>query len=143
MRLRPQTYAFTAVTQDRLRIFQRTTNADLFLQTVLRYRDNGRFLLHGYVIMPDHIHILITPTESIEKTAQLIKGGFSFAVRKQYPGAIWQNGYHAHRVVDEADYANQLRYIANNPVRRNLQDYRYVYTAGDVMLDPPPLGYGG
>jgi putative transposase len=144
MRIRLQTYALTAVAYNRMRLFQRTVNADLFLATVLRYRDTERLLLHGYVIMPDHIHVLITPTESIEKTAQLIKGGFSFAVRKQYAGEVWQNGYHAHRVVSDEDYANQLRYIASNPKKRNFRDYAFVHTTGNVRLDPPPSqGPGG
>ena len=40
---------------------------------------------------------------AIERCAQLIKGGFSFAIRKDFPGEIWQDGYHAHRVADEED----------------------------------------
>jgi putative transposase len=140
MRLKPQTYALTAVTCNRLCIFQRTTVADLFLSTVLRYREQGRFALHGYAIMPDHVHLLLTPAESIEKTAQLVKGGFSFAVRELYKGEIWQSGYHAHRITDDADYANQLRYIANNPVRKNFIGYSYVHTSGMVTLDAYPGG---
>ena len=84
MRLKPQTYAITAIAHERRRIFQRATNAELLIATILRYRDGGRFLLHGLVVMPDHLHVLLSPSESIEKTAQLIKGGFSFAVRKQH-----------------------------------------------------------
>jgi putative transposase len=138
MRLRPQTYALTSVTHERKYIFRHAAYAELMLATILRYRDAGRFLLHGYVIMPDHIHVLLAPTESIEKTAQLIKGGFSFAVRKQYPGEVWQAGYHAHRVTDDEDYANQLRYIASNPSRGNLREHPYVHTTGTVRLDAPP-----
>ena len=42
--------------------------------------------------MPDHIHVLLTPAadQTVEGCAQLIKGGFSFAVRKEYAGEIWQ-----------------------------------------------------
>jgi len=120
MRLNPQTYALTAVTFDRLRIFQRTANADLLIQTLLRHRNNKRFLLHAFVVMPDHLHVLLTPAESIAKTAQLIKGGFSFAVRKQYTDEVWQPGYFAHRVTDQDDYTAQIGYIANNPARKRL-----------------------
>jgi len=74
MRLHPQTYAFTAISHERRRIFQRTANAELLIATIFRYRDQSRFLLHGFVVMPDHMHVLLTPEESIEKTAQLIKG---------------------------------------------------------------------
>ncbi len=140
MRLNPQTYALTTVTSERRRIFQRTAHAELLISTLTRYRDQNRFLLHGFVVMPDHIHVLLTPTESIEKAAQLIKGGYSFAVRKQYIGKVWQPSYHAHRVTDPEDYNNQLLYIANNPTRKNYSSYPYVHTNANVPLDsPPPL----
>lgn len=140
MRLKPQTYALTAVTFER-RIFQRKANANLMIVTILRYRKQTRFLLHGFVVMPDHLHVLLSPTESIEKTAQLIKGGFSFAIRKQFAGEVWQPGYFAHRVTDADDYAAQLAYIAANPSRKHYEAYPYVHTTGSWQLDPAPLPY--
>ena len=138
MRLNPQTYALTAVTFERRRLFQRIANAELMIATLLRYRDAGNFLLHGFVVMPDHLHVLLTPAESVEKTAMLIKGGFSFAVRKQYAGDVWQDGYFAHRVTDDDDYRNQLTYIANNPLRKGYVDYPWVHSTGAWRLDEPP-----
>ncbi len=105
---------------------------------MLRHRDNERFLLHGFVVMPDHLHILLTPAESIEKTAQLIKGGFSFAIRQQFTGEVWQAGYFAHRVTDADDYAAQTVYIANNPLRKGYLDYPHVHTTGAWPLDQAP-----
>jgi putative transposase len=139
MRRKPQTYALTAATHNR-RIFQRSTLAELLITTLFRYRDAGRFHLHGFVVMPDHIHVLLTPApdHTIERCAQLIKGGFSFAARKEFAGEIWQEGYHAHRLTDTNDLQNQLRYIAENPQRVHLTGYPYVHTAGQYSLDPPP-----
>ncbi|SNS28710.1 putative transposase [Granulicella rosea] len=138
MRQRPQTYALTAVSHQRRQTFQRAANAELLIDTLFRYRDQGRYLLHGFVVMPDHLHVLATPEEPIEKMAQLIKGGYSFAMRKQYPGEVWQTGYHAHRVTDGEDYRNQLSYITNNPVKRRLVDYPYVHTRFMDRIDPTP-----
>ena len=78
MRLKPQTYALTALTHQRRRIFQRTTNAELFIATLFRYRDSGKFHLHAFAVMPDHVHVLLTPApdQTIDRCAQLIKGGF-------------------------------------------------------------------
>lgn len=50
--------------------------------------------------MPDRIHCILTPKESIERSAQLVKGGLSFVLRKLYQGEIWQDGYHEHRIRD-------------------------------------------
>lgn len=142
MRLKPQTYALTAVTHQRRTLFQRAFMAELFLATIFRYRDAGKFKLHGFVAMPDHVHILLTPApdQTIERCAQLIKGGFSFSARKYCAGEIWQDSYHAHRVVDHEDFRNQLLYIANNPLRRRFTDFPYVHThrAYASSLDIPP-----
>ena len=142
MRLKPQTYALTAVAYQRRRVFQQTSIAELFIATLFRYRDSGKFQLHAFVVMPDHVHVLLTPApdQAIERCAQLIKGGFSFAVRKDYPGEVWQEGYHAHRVVDADDLRNQTLYILNNPVRKRLESYPHIHTAAPYAgrLDPTP-----
>jgi REP element-mobilizing transposase RayT len=79
MRQHPQTYAITAITHNRRRLFQRAETADRFIATLFRYRDAHRFLLHAFVVMPDHIHTILTPATdvTIERCVQLIKGGFS------------------------------------------------------------------
>ncbi|HEX3967821.1 MAG TPA: transposase [Edaphobacter sp.] len=136
-RLKPQTYAITILTHGRHRHFQRTANAELFIYTLTSYRDAGKFLLHGFVVMPDHIHTLMTPSESIAKAIQLIKGGYSHAVRQQSPGEIWHTGYHEHRIRDLQDFEAQKQYIANNPIRKGHTNYPHVHTANSVLLDPP------
>jgi putative transposase len=140
VRTKPETFSITVVTYQRRRVFQRNTTADIMLNTLLRYREQGRFQLHGFVVMPDHIHVLITPAQdhAIERRIQLIKGGFSFAIRKDFPGEIWQNGYHAHRITGVDDYHSQLRYIANNPSRKDLISYPHVHTIYPQHLDPIP-----
>jgi len=131
MRLKLQTYALTTVAYQRRPVFQRDAVAELLIATLSRYRDAGKFQLHAFVVMPDHVHVLITPAsdQAIEKCAQLIKGGFSFAARKQVTGEIWQEGYHAHRVTDGDDLRNQVLYIVNNPVRKGLVGYAHIHTA--------------
>jgi len=142
MRLKPQTYALTSVAHQRRRIFQRDAIAELFIATLFRYRDAGKFQLHAFVVMPDHVHILLTPAPdlAIERCAQLIKGGFSFAVRKEFAGEVWQEGYHAHRVVDSDDLRSQLSYILNNPEKDNLPEYAHIHaaTAYASRVDPLP-----
>ena len=136
--MRPETYALTAVAHQRRRLFQVTANADLLIATLFRYRDQNRFLLHGFAIMPEHIHVLLTPAETIERAVQMIKGGYSFAVRKQGPGEVWQSCYHAHRITSSEEYRNQLAYIADNPRQRDLADYPHVHTRYADRLDPAP-----
>ena len=143
MRLISQSYVLTAVTHQRHRVFQRDAIAELFIATLFRYRDTGKFHIHAFVVMPDHVHILLTPAPdiAIERCAQLIKGGFSFAVRKDLPSEIWQEGYHAHRILDEDDLRNQTFYILNNPAKKRLDSYSWVSssTAYAHRMDRPPM----
>jgi len=125
------TYAITISTFLQHRHFQHEANAELFLKTLLRYRHQGKFELHGFAIMSDHVHLLITPAldQSLPKCIQLIKGGYSFAARTLTQKEIWHTSYHEHRIRDYEDYDNQLRYIANNPPAAKLaSNYLYVHT---------------
>jgi putative transposase len=125
------------------RHFQMEANAELFLKTLLQYHQQRKFQLHGFAIMPDHVHLLITPgiDQSLAKCIQLIKGGYSFAARTLTQKEIWHSGYHEHRIRDFDDYSNQLRYIANNPPAAKLgPHYRYVHTRPEhaSSIDPCP-----
>jgi putative transposase len=141
IRQKQSTYTITISTFQQHRHFQRTANAELFIATLFRHRDQGRLQLHGFVVMPDHTHILITPAadQSTAKCVQYIKGGYSFAVRNQSPGEIWHAGYHDHRIRDADDFSNQLLYIAKNPLRKQYEDYPHVHTMYLDRIDPMPL----
>ncbi|HEV2645567.1 MAG TPA: transposase [Acidobacteriaceae bacterium] len=136
IRQKLSTYAVTISTFQQHRHFQKTANAELFIATLFRYRDQKKFLLHGFAVMPDHVHILITPAidQSTARCIQLIKGGYSHA--RHSPTPIWHSGHHDHRIRDEADFAAQLNYIANNPSRKNYLDYPHVHTSFLHLIDP-------
>ncbi len=76
-------FFITTVTAQRQPIFRREAAADLMIQTLAHYRDERKYLLHEFVIMPDHVHALITPSMeiSLERAMQFIKGGFSFRLK--------------------------------------------------------------
>jgi putative transposase len=140
IRQKQSTYAITISTFQQHRHFQRTANAELFISTLFQHRDNDRFLVHGFAVMPDHVHVLITPNmdQSTARCVQFIKGGYSFAVRQQSPGAVWHSGHHEHRVRNAEDFDNQLRYIANNPRRKQYEAYPHVHTNYLKQLDSRP-----
>ena len=116
---RPGTYFITTATHNRRRLFQVECNALLLLETIDHYR--ASYLLHAYVVMPDHVHLLITPTGiTIERTMQLIKGGFSHRLASKLP--VWQRGFTDHRIRDDADYNIRRNYIHQNPVEARLSD---------------------
>ncbi len=149
MRLAPQetrTYFVTAVTAERRSIFQVTANAELLKQTMLDYRNQGKFLLHAFVIMPDHFHALITPAPdvSLEKAMQFIKGGFSFRLRSRVD--VWMRRFNESQVSSEEKFMGFVHYVEENPVRRGLastpQEYPFG-SAASVPLDPMPAHLSG
>ena len=125
-----QTYFVTASTWQRRALFKNPQWAELFLETLQWYRGKG-YRLHEYVVMPDHFHVLITPTITIERAVQFIKGGFSFRAKKELGSSmeIWQRGFSDHRIRDWEDWEIHVGYIFRNPVRRKLAeraiDYPY------------------
>ena len=138
-----RTFFITTVTAQRLPIFRRDATAKLFVETLEHYRDEGKFLLHEFVVMPDHVHLLITPAPevSLERAMQFIKGGFSFRLKK---GSIWQASFTNHRIGDWDDYEQHREYVRMNPVRARLakraEEYPYSSASGRVGLDPVPQG---
>ena len=116
----PGTYFVTFSTWNRRRLFQVENYARLFLKTLFHYRREGRYLLHAFVLMPDHIHLLLTPAQdvTIERAIQLIKGGYSHALVKLIgrKSEIWQRGFTDHRIRNVHDFAHHRNYIHQNPV---------------------------
>ena len=125
-----QMYFVTASTWQRRALFTNPRWAECFLDTLHSYRGKG-YLLHEYVVMPEHFHVLITPEATLERAAQFIKGGFSFRATKELGSSmeIWQPGFSDHRIRDHEDYKVHVDYIYRNPVGRRLvedaRDYPY------------------
>ncbi len=96
--------------------------------------------VHAFVVMPDHVHLLLTPAPevSLEKAMQLIKGGFSFQLKSKMD--VWERSFDSRRIVDEQDFRTRLGYIHRNPVRRGLVDVEemFPYSSAAVACDPMP-----
>jgi len=76
-------YFITASTFQRRPLFRKEPMARLFLEVLFHYRDKKNYLLHEFVLMPDHFHLLLSPTLSLERSLQLIKGGFSYRAKRE------------------------------------------------------------
>jgi putative transposase len=140
-----QTYMVTSATWERRSLFRNERWARLFIDILYHYRESA-YLLHEFVIMPDHLHILLTPKTSLEKAVQFIKGGFSYRAKKELGSNIevWQKGFSDHRIRDAGDYLRHVDYIRQNPVRKKLcervEDYPYSSALAGAELDPVPQG---
>ncbi len=142
-----RTFFVTSSIQGKRSLLQSDRSAKLFIEVLYEYRAQSKYLLHEFVVMPDHFHFLLTVAElSVERAVQLVKGGFAFRAGKAlaFKAPVWQKGFSEVRVLDEKTYENQRRYIHNNPVARHLaeraEDYPYSSAHVGFELDPPPQG---
>jgi len=140
------TYFVTAGTYDKVHVLQSDRMAELFCQVMFRYRDQGKFYVHAFVVMPNHIHLMITVPQgmTLERAMQLIKGGFSFEAGRAFGirGPIWQKSFVDRRVRDAIEAGRFRNYIHQNPVRGSLVDevHKFPYSSlnAEFRLDELP-----
>jgi putative transposase len=125
------TYFVTSATFNRRRIFQVAANAELFLE-VLQHRE-GYYKLHAFVIMPDHIHLLLTPQGApVERVEGFIKGDFSHRIGSKFP--VWQRGFTDHRIRNADEFQTRREYIHHNPVRARIVEGAGLYPYSSAYL---------
>jgi putative transposase len=130
-------------------VFQISEVARILIAAILHYRDTNAYLLHEFVIMPNHLHVLLTPghTTSLEKAVQFLEGGSSHQIHKQrgHRMEIWQQGFHDWTIRNLDDWQTKAQYIRMNPVRAQLVDkpeeWLFSSATGKLNLDPPPEKY--
>ncbi len=120
------TYFVSSSTHGKRSLLQSERMARLLIDVLYHYRAEGKFLLHAFVVMPNHFHIIITPAPetTLERAMQLIKGNCSVRMRKEFgkEWALWQPGYFDYRVRNEEDFKKRQEYIHQNPVRGHLAE---------------------
>jgi putative transposase len=124
-------------------LFSKPEIAQILLDQLLDCRQRGFYKLHPFVIMPDHFHVLLTPSEttSLEKAVQMIKGGSSHRIKRHlnYASPVWQEGFHDRWIRDESEFQERAAYIRSNPVTAKLaalpEKYVFCSASGHYPLD--------
>ncbi len=103
------------------RLLQSERNANLFIDVLRSLVAEHRFKLHDFVVMPDHVHLLIEVGNgmTIEKAMQHIKGRFSHRLSHEFGfnGEVWQRGFTEVQVMNKQELEAHRVYIAKNPVK--------------------------
>jgi putative transposase len=152
MSLAPQeirTFFISTATWERRSLLQSTALCDLLLNVLRENRAKQRFELHEFVLMRDHVHLILTPSSLVplEKAIQFIKGGFSFRAKKDlnFNGEIWQKGYNEQRIKDALDYTDKATYIQMDPAKARYVDHpdQFPYSSARLKteIDPPPAHF--
>ena len=120
--------------------------ARLLLDVVFDYREQGKYLLHEFVIMPDHIHALLTPAPSISLSGGPVHQG-RFFLSTSESGKVWkwwQASFTNHRIRDAEDRELHRDYIRLNPARARLvldaREYPHSSANPAFKMDELPAG---
>jgi putative transposase len=92
-----------------------------FLDRLEWLRQQHEFYVFGYVLMPEHVHLLVSEPKryKLASTINVLKS----EVSKQVKGGreqFWQTRYYDFNVLTQAKHVEKLRYIHRNPVERGL-----------------------
>jgi len=99
---------------------------DLFLEVLEQMRQRYGFVVLGYVVMPEHVHLLISEPDrgTPSVVMQAVKLGFARQLigaelrRQPSPVHIWQRRFYDFNVWSEKKRGEKLRYMHANPVKR-------------------------
>jgi len=153
-RSRGRIYFFvTTNTEKRQQIFRDPGVAHFFLNTLRYYKPLLGFKIYSYVVMPDHIHLLIEPNEryDLSEVMKAIKGSFGrkYFMMRGERGKVWQRQFFEYSIEDDMDLKRKIQYIFENPVRRGIVkkevDYEFssarAYLKGenDYLTDVHPV----
>jgi REP element-mobilizing transposase RayT len=101
---------------------------------VLHQRKDQRCELLAFVVMDDHVHVLVRCGEApADRVVEAMKSFTAHSLRELHgrSGAVWQRETFHRRVVDENDLRGRLRYITGNPWKRwpFVERYPWVWEA--------------
>jgi putative transposase len=143
-----QCYFVTTVVKNRKDLLRDLAVCSLIIEDLKFYRKKHGFLLHGYVIMPDHLHILISAqgNATISQIMHDLKSHTAQEINLTLgrQGPFWQEGFYDHIVRDERDFQRKIDYIHKNPLRSGLaaeisdyplSSFRNYYAEDDSMIE--------
>ena len=91
----------------------------------LHFHDNVKYKLLAYVIMPNHVHLLLAPLDKLPRILHSIKSYTSHEINEKFgrEGALWQKEYYDRIIRNEAHLDNVVTYICQNPANLPQDNY--------------------
>jgi putative transposase len=93
-----------------------------FESALEQVRQNYDLCVYGYVVMPEHVHMLVNEPErgTLAQAMQSLKQSVARRLALRAPDPFWQARYYDFNVWSERKFVEKLRYIHRNPVARGL-----------------------
>jgi putative transposase len=115
-----------------------------FLKELERLRKKYGFNVFGFVLMPEHVHLLISEPEigSFAAVLQVLKQNVSRKLKDVDGGQLWQRRYYDFNVRTDKKKIEKLKYIHRNPIARGLvenpEDWKWSsfshYLTGEIGI---------
>lgn len=139
-----QLHFITFSCYDRLPYLQNPEPKDILQQVIERTRRSHNLSLYAYVLMPEHVHLLVSEPEdhTLSSTLRVLKGQSSKLLKgsREY---FWQPRYYDFNVFTTPKFVEKVRYIHRNPVTRGLvtqpEDYRWSSFTHYATGEPSPI----
>lgn len=155
-RVAPSGYLYHVLTRgnNRQDVFEDEEDFRKYLELLLRYKEKYHFKLYHYVLMTNHVHLVIEPAEAGGSLAEIMKGinlAYAQYYKRRYShiGHFWQDRFKSILISKDEYLLACGSYVELNPVRANMvahpmkyqwSSYRvYAYGKEDVILDEHPV----
>jgi|SRR5579863_71185 len=118
-----QSHFVTFCCYDRRRLLTAEASRQVFESALERVRRSFRLRVYGYVVMPEHVHLLVSEPER-DTRADAIKSLKQGVSRRLIGDAehFWQKRYYDFNLRNYPQFVEELRYIHRNPVKAGLCD---------------------
>jgi len=131
-------YMVTTVTAGRIPVLAEPAHAQIVMDGVLHGRAMGWWKLIAFVVMPNHFHMIIVPTQKhVSGCVKAVKGYSARLInaRLQRHGALWQAGFFDYVLDTEEKIISRIDYIEGNPVRRGLtaRPEEYIFSSASCV----------
>lgn len=106
------------------------SKAAKIVQDALLYFHGNRYELVAWVIMPNHVHVVVRPLGDNE-LSEIVHSWKSFSADEinkvlNRTGNLWMVEYHDHLICDESDFENQVAYVLENPEKAGLKEWEWI-----------------
>ena len=102
--------------------FESIQSRTVFESALERVRQDHALCVYGYVVMPEHVHLLVNEPEigTLAQVMQSLKQGVARRLVLRAADSFWQARYYDFNLWSERKFTEKLRYIHRNPVKRGL-----------------------
>jgi len=117
-------YFVTTATYKKKPLFVDTKKAEILKNVIYNFRSHKRYLVLSFVIMPDHLHLLLVPAKNydISKIMHTIKRGSARLINQELKssGKVWEPRFFDRVARSKQELINDITYIHFNPVEKGL-----------------------